>query len=144
MSTIGLRKAARINAIHAACRQRGMDADARRDLQRALTGKASLTDMNFAEVTRVLDHLNQRTVDQEWRFVFRLIPERQTHARKIYRLAERLGALMDPPQPIASIAYVEGIASRMRGCITRLQFCDADQLHKIVQALEIHLNRHGG
>lgn len=59
MSTIGLRKAARIKAIHAACRNAAIDSEARRAIQLNLTGKASLTDMDYAEVTRVLDHLNR-------------------------------------------------------------------------------------
>lgn len=145
MSHIGLQKAARIKAIHATCRARGIDNDARRDIQLQLTGKASLSEMNFSEVTRVLDHLNQRsTAGQEWKFVFRLTPDRAALGRKIYRLAERLGALMTPSVPVASKAYVEGIASQMQGCATVLEFCDADALRKIVQALEVYLKRHGG
>lgn len=57
MSAVGLQKAARIKAVHAACRALGLDAEARHDLQLTLTGKASLADMSFAEVTAVLDHL---------------------------------------------------------------------------------------
>lgn len=59
MSTIGLRKAARIKAIHAACRNAGIDNAERQRLQLQITGKASLTDMDYAEVNRVLDHLNR-------------------------------------------------------------------------------------
>lgn len=61
MSAIGLQKAARIKAIHAACRAAGMADDERRELQRRITGKESLADMSFAEVTAVLDHLNKAT-----------------------------------------------------------------------------------
>ncbi len=59
MSHIGLKKAARIRAIHAACRAQGIDEDARHDLQRALTGRASLGEMNLQEVTQVFEHLNK-------------------------------------------------------------------------------------
>lgn len=59
MSQIGLRKAARIKAIHAACRAAGIEADERRRIQRELTGKESLSDMDYADVSRVLDHLNK-------------------------------------------------------------------------------------
>lgn len=147
MSSIGLRKAARIRAIRAICRARGIDDDARRDLQTRLTGKPSLADMSLPELSRVLDHLNgreQEPTGDDWTFTFRLAADRKPHAKKIYRLAQRLGALQNPPRPVASKEYVEGIATRMRGCQTRLEFCDADQLHQIVQALEVHLKRHGG
>lgn len=58
MSKIGLQKAARIKAIHAACRVAGIDTEARQDIQFKITGKTSLSDMSFGEVSRVLDHFN--------------------------------------------------------------------------------------
>lgn len=146
MSHLGLQKAARIRAIHAACRAMGIDDDTRRALQRQLTGKDSLSDMLLGEVIRVLDHLNARKAKapaHEWSFVFRLTPDRQLHARKIYRLAQKIGALQTPPVAVATKAYIEGIASQMRGCDTKLEFCDPEQLHKIVQALEVYAKRHG-
>lgn len=145
MSRIGLMKAARIKAIHAECRTLGIDADARHDIQRDLTGKASLSDMSLPEVTRVLDAIKNRdTATNEWRFVFRMPLDRRAYGKKIYRLAERVGPLMDPPQKIASKAYIEGITKQMRGTTQPLEFCDGDQLHKVVQALEVFLKRHGG
>lgn len=59
MSSLGLQKAARIKAIHAACRAAGLDTEARKAMQLRLTGKDSLTEMNFSEVTAVLNHLNR-------------------------------------------------------------------------------------
>ncbi|KXF92129.1 regulatory protein GemA [Phaeobacter inhibens] len=43
--------------IHIGCRQLGMDGDARRGLQLAVTGKASMKDMTEAELTSVLKRL---------------------------------------------------------------------------------------
>jgi phage gp16-like protein len=43
--------------IHVACRQLGLDGEARRDLQLAVTGKASMTDMTEADLKRLLDRL---------------------------------------------------------------------------------------
>ena len=43
--------------IHAGCRELGIDADTRRDLQLAATGKASLSDMTEGELQRVVDRL---------------------------------------------------------------------------------------
>lgn len=146
MSIIGLQKAARIRAIHAICRQRDIDADMRRDIQMQITGKASLSDMSLHEVSQVLDHLNRRgeAGADEWKFVFRLGAERQSYGKKIYRLAQRIGALQTPPVPVVSKAYIEGITEQMRGARQPLEFCDAGQLHKVVQALEVYLKRHGG
>lgn len=59
MSSVGLRKAARIKAIHAACRSAGIDDTERKRLQLQITGKESLTEMDYAEVSRVLTHLNK-------------------------------------------------------------------------------------
>ena len=145
MSAIGFQRVARIKAIHAACRAQGIDADARRALQMQLTGKDSLSKMSLAEISRVLDHLNRGRADPgEWLFVFKMPQDRQRHAKKIYRLAQRVGAIMKNPVPVAPRAYIEGITEQMRGTDHPLPFCDAEQLHKVVQALEVYLKRHGG
>lgn len=61
MSQIGVWRAARIRAIHAACRAAGLDDEARHDLQRSLIGKASLSDMTLPELNTLLDHINSRS-----------------------------------------------------------------------------------
>ncbi|QAX29288.1 gp16 family protein [Leisingera sp. NJS204] len=43
--------------IHVGCRELGLDSDGRRDLQLAVTGKASMKDMNEAELNSVLRRL---------------------------------------------------------------------------------------
>jgi len=58
VSQIGVWRAARIRAIHAACRAAGLDEEARHDLQRSLIGKASLSDMTLPELNTLLDHIN--------------------------------------------------------------------------------------
>lgn len=45
--------------IFAACRQLGLDDDARRDLQVSVTGKSSLRDMSDAELKLVVNRLEQ-------------------------------------------------------------------------------------
>ena len=137
-------------AIFAACKALGLSAEERHDVQRSVTGKSSLTDMTPAELERLREHLNRRTKGpsakpaNEWGFVFKLATDRQPYGKKLFRLAERLGALQQPPVPVASKAYVEGISTQMRGTTQPLEFCDAGQLHKLVQALEVYLKRHGG
>ncbi|MVO18265.1 gp16 family protein [Parasedimentitalea huanghaiensis] len=44
--------------IHVGCRQLGMDADARRALQLAVTGKHSMKDMDHAELLMLIKRLN--------------------------------------------------------------------------------------
>lgn len=147
-----LKKATRIKAVHAACRAQGIDEDTRRAIQIQVTGKASLTEMSALDLTDLLNHLNRRSKGEtggsrdgnEWRFTFKLAPDRRTYCTKIYRLAQRIGALQSPPVPVMSKAYIEGVAAQMRGCDQPLEFCNTEQLHKIVQALEVFLKRHGG
>ncbi|WP_419737911.1 hypothetical protein [Ruegeria sp.] len=47
-----------MRAAHGACRALGLDADARHDVQLAVTGKASMRDMSARDLARLLAHLN--------------------------------------------------------------------------------------
>ncbi len=138
-----LKKQARIRAVHAACRAQGIDDATRHELQVQLTGHASLNDMSVYDLDSVLSHLNRNGSirPNAWGFVFRLPADRRDLAKKIYRLAEKVGALQTPPVGVMSKRYIEGIAKRMLGADTVLEFCDAATLRKIVQALEIHVRR---
>lgn len=46
--------------IHVGCKQLGLDADARHDLQLLVTGKDSMSDMSDAELQKVIKALEQR------------------------------------------------------------------------------------
>lgn len=46
--------------IHVGCKQLGLDADTRHDLQLVITGKASMADMTEAELLKMVDALKQR------------------------------------------------------------------------------------
>lgn len=46
--------------IHVGCRELGIDAETRRDLQFVATGKASMSDMTEADLTKVVDALKAR------------------------------------------------------------------------------------
>lgn len=48
-------------AVHAACRQNGLDDDDRKAMQVEICGKASLSDMTPAEIARMLDRLNRNS-----------------------------------------------------------------------------------
>lgn len=144
---------ARIKTIKALCGPKGLALDDdtyRAMISTAVPGKASCRDCSVLQLDAIINHLKRLAptkagaVEQgEWRFVFRCPPDRQIYLRKIFRLAERCGAVMEPPAKVASKAYVEGVARQMLGASTALQFCSAETLHKIVQALEIHCARSG-
>ncbi len=115
-----LKKQSRIRAVHAACRAQGLDEDTRKAIQLQVTGKASLKDMSALDLNDVLDHLNKRAYEaktgktsNEWGFVFKLPAERAAMAKKIYRLAERLGAAQKPPVGPMSKRYIEMVMGQM-------------------------------
>ena len=49
-----------MRAVHAAARVLGLDDETRHAVQQRVTGKASLRDMNNAEVSALLEHLNRQ------------------------------------------------------------------------------------
>lgn len=150
---------ARLTAIRATRHKTGpamlCDESYRQILQRAAGVSSSKEIRTLAQADAVLDEFRRLGLVQsaapapekkpanEWAFVFRLPADRQPYAKKIYRLAEKLGAKQQPPVAVMPKAYIEGIASRMAGAETVLEFCDSERLHKIVQALEVHINRMG-
>lgn len=155
--TSAQRIALRRRAIFGECRTAGLDNDARRWLVESLTGCKSLTDCTLTQLDAVLDHLKKRNGSaraqrpRPWGFVFRATPERQPLLKKVYRLAERVGAMMQPPVPVAPPHYVEGILAQSRGLRPHannvgvsIALCDPDQLRLVVQILEVYLKRHGG
>lgn len=125
--------------IRAECAKQGIDDHARKALMMRLAGVASSTALNLKGALAVMDHL--RKTPNEWAFVFRMSADRQTYLRKIYKQAQKLGALQTPPVPVMPKSYMEGIAARMAGATQPLEFCDPERLHKIVQALEVHMKR---
>jgi len=143
-----LQKRARIKVVTTLCGKLGIADDERHAIQVGRTGKSSLTKMAVWELDLVIDHLrkieNGGKPANEWAFVFDLKPDRQRFARKIFRLAETIGAMQTPPVPVMSKAYIEGIAEQMIGTDTVLQFCAPELLHKVVKALEVFVKRHGG
>ena len=147
---------ARIKAIKAITGKKGLklDDDAYRAMiGAAVPGKRSAADCSVVQLDAIITHCKRLlgapavpaapTPRDSWKFVFKCLPERQLYLRKIYRLAERAGATLEPPAPIASKAYIEGIARQMIQCDTALEFCGPELLHKIVQALEVYCRRHG-
>jgi len=85
--------------IFAACRQLGLDEDARRDLQVSVTGKASLRDMTDGELRLVVDRLKSSGFDDRKTRNPRHKPAPRADLRMIHVLWRKLGqagALRDP------------------------------------------------
>jgi phage gp16-like protein len=143
----------RLTAIRAIRHKAGMDDDVYRALLQRVIGVTSSTQIkDLTSANRVLSEFRRLGlgVDKkqdgkpknEWAFVFRMTPTRQLYGRKIFRLAQQLGPFQTPAVPVASKAYVEGIANQMASCTTALEFCDEERLHNIVIALQAQLDRY--
>jgi len=84
--------------IFAACRQLGLDDDARRDLQVSVTGKSSLRDMSDGELKLVVNRLKEAGFEDRPRNP-RHKPAPRADLRMIHVLWRKLGergALRDP------------------------------------------------
>lgn len=132
--------------IHIARKELGMDEDTYRAMLQGVAGVDSSSKLDFDGMAKVLRHLRVsgfkpknegKSGTNEWSFVFKLTPDRQLYGKKIYRLAQRIGK---DGQPVSK-KYIEGIASQMAGATKPIEFCSPEDLHKIVQALEVHLRR---
>lgn len=146
--------------IHIAKAQLDMPDEQYRDILWSVGRVRSAKDLDWAGRQRVLDHFRAcgwkpvakagkvARLSGEWTFVFRMPPEHQIHLRKIYRLCQAIGARQTPPVAVMPKAWAEGALTQMRGHAgadvgNRLEMADADELHRLVQALEIHRKRLG-
>lgn len=118
-------------AVRAACRRLGLDDDARREIQVGLTGKASMTEMDMADLGKVLDSLNR-----DWKG-----PQgHRAHIGKIRALWWTLywiGAI-DEPKDRAIDAFV-----RRQTGVSALRFLDHRGSHAVVEALKSWAGREG-
>lgn len=126
-----------------------LDEDERRAIQVQVTGKSSLSDMSALDMEDLISHLRRVQAARQrgvapanpWGFVFQMPADRQRMAKKVYRLAEKIGTLQNPPVGPMSKEYIEGIRRQMKGTDQPLEFCSAEELHQVVQALEVHVAR---
>lgn len=137
-----------ISAIHAAATKQGLDADTRRAMQKAITGKESCADMTEHELRRVLEHISPRKTgtdtseasnasgDVSVPVLRRPVPARDKAAlvRKVYAL---LGEADRP------VKYAEGILRHMfkDEAPDALEWAKPEQLWKLVCALEYDKRR---
>jgi hypothetical protein len=120
-----------IIAVRAACRRQGIDDDMRKDIQTTLIGKASMSDMDMAELGRLLDHLNKG-----WKGPM----GHRAHVGKIKALWWTLYWLggVDDPGDRAISAFVE----RQTG-VGALNFLDHRKAFSVVEALKAWATRLG-
>jgi phage gp16-like protein len=122
-----------IRLIHVARRDLGMEDEDYRTLLGSmpeLGGKTSAKDLSIPGLLRVLDELKAKG--------FKVRGGRKEVSRSRQALASKIRALLmeaDKPE-----AYADGIAKHMFG-IERWEWCDPDQLHRIVAALVYQARR---
>lgn len=158
-----LKKQSLIKLIATLCGKLKIGSDERHAIQKQVTGKSSLKEMSLPELEDVVAHLRRIEAAKNpqasqpaaskpgkpWAFVFRLPEDRQRLAKKLYRQAERIGALQTPPVAAMSPEYMAGAARQMLGynqpgfenVVVRLELATAETLRKMVQAMETHLRR---
>lgn len=131
-----------IQIIHVAAKQLGIDADTRKARQQALTGKASTADMTVAElltVKRWLESLGWRPT-----------PAAKHGPRPAFpagceRLGRKIEALLaDAKRPWSYLLDKGKKDKSMLEKLTgkqALRFCTAEDLRKVVQALEVDKQR---
>lgn len=143
--------------IHTACRQLGLDEDARRGLQVVATGKASMTDMTDAELRKVVAALQARGFKPGGNGYFRKgskapskasrPPADRADLRYVHVLWGLLGKAghLDRPGRDGLNAFVrsrfEAHWSSVPIDIDTLR--DARQINDVIQALQAMCRRHG-
>lgn len=135
--------------IHTACRQLGLDEDARRGFQLVATGKASMADMTDAELRQVVEALKQRGFNAGFKGASK--PSRPAASRADLRYVHVLWGLLgkaghlDRPGRDGLNAFVRSRFgahwSSVPIDIDTLR--DAGQINDVIQALQGMCRRHG-
>lgn len=137
--------AALIRKVHVGCRQLGIDNDTRRDLQRQVTGKDSLSAMNEAELKGVLKALENRGFKPAPKG--RHAPAPRADLRYVHKLWSLLGAAaaLREPGRAGLNAFIRARFGRVWGSVP----ADVDMLREwaqiadVIDALKAMCRRHG-
>ncbi len=149
-----------LSAIHAGCKQLGIDEDTRRDLYERVTGKRSAKDMNAAERERVVSELRRLGFAPTFKAPPSVAsgdisPSRGESGRRASRkplagpFAAKLQALwiaawnlgiVENRDDAALIAFVR----RQTGIDHTRFLTDAGDAHKAIEALKAWMEREGG
>lgn len=133
--------------IFAACRELGLDDEARHDLQLAATGNASLSDMTEAELKLVVDRLKQNGFKPDFKGGQKrgAAPRGDLRfAHVLWRLLGEAGALRDPSRAGLN-AFVRQSFGRNWGSVPADfdMLRDAGQIDQVIQALKAWAAREG-
>lgn len=133
--------------IFAGCRDLGLDADARHDLQLAATGKTSLSDMTDAEMKLVIERLKKAGFK-----VGSNVKQKRPAASRgdlrfvhvLWRLLGEAGALSDPSRAGLN-AFVRSSFGEAWGSVPADidMLRDAARIDQVVQALKSWARRKG-
>lgn len=125
--------------IHIAKQQLRMDEETYRNMLWTVGRVKSAADLDFAGRARVLEHLRGLGFqDRGAPNVRRLKKDPKDKARMLWRIRERLKVAVPP----RTEAYADGMAEKMFH-VKRLVWCEPDQLHRLLAALEKDGQRHG-
>lgn len=121
-----------VKAVRAAARRLQLQEDDRREIQLRITGKRSMSDMDLADLGKLLDHLNR-----DWKGP----SGHRAHVGKIRALWWTLYwlGIVDSPKPEAIDVFV-----RRQTGISALRFVDSQAAHRIIEGLKAWAAREGG
>lgn len=125
--------------IHVGCRELGLDAEARRDLQLAATGKASMRDMTEADLQLVVDRLKSDGFKAKGSGKRKAAP--RADLRLVHVLWGKLGAAgaLREPGRAGLNAFIRKRFGDAWGSVPADidMLRDADQIDAVVQALKV-------
>ncbi|MFV1464647.1 regulatory protein GemA [Phaeobacter sp. JH57H2] len=126
--------------IHIGCRQLGMDSDARRGLQLAVTGKTSMKDMTDAELKSVLMRLKNDGFKPATAGNHRHKKAPRADLRLVHVLWRKLGeadALRDPSRKGLNTFIRKRFGSAWQSVPADVDMLrDHDQIDQVIQALK--------
>ncbi len=128
---------AELAKIHIAKKQLGMDEDTYRDMLFAIARVRSAKDLDHAGRHKVLDHL--RAVGFKAKHSYPGRPHNINSAERGRLLKKIEAQLAEAKRPWN---YAHAMARHMFR-VDKLEFCQPDQLHRIVAALAYDARRHG-
>lgn len=134
--TADTRRTAELAKIHLAKKQLALDDDTYRAMLWTVARVHSARDLDDAGRRAVLEHLKARG----FRGRPRTRSTRTTPPRDRAALVRKVQAQMRAANVFSE--YVDGMAKRMFQ-VERWEWCNPDQLHRLVAALAYHIKRHG-
>lgn len=133
--------------IFAACRQLGLDDEARRDMQVSVTGKASLREMTGAELRLVADRLKSSGAGAAKSGTFEHKPAPRADLRLVHALWGKLGRAgkLDRPGRAGLNAFIRARFGAAWGSVPADidMLRDHGQIDAVVQALLTWCRREG-